>query len=143
MPTTTKTSGRKIARLDPHRYAELLAAALPVRIEKAEQHQRMLAFAEKLIRKGERLSQEEVALLKLLAHLIEEYEHRMYQPRKATPHEVLLDLMEVNELKQSDLWSVLKSKSVTSEIVNCKRGISKANAKALAEFFHVSAEVFL
>ena len=143
MPTTTKTSGRKTVKLNQRRYAELLAAALPVKIETATQHQRMLAFAEKLIHKGEQLSPEEVTLLKLLAHLIEEYEHRIYQPRKATPLEVLLDLMEVNELKQSDLWPVLKSKSVTSEIINGKRGISKANAKALAEFFHVSAEVFL
>lgn len=130
-------------RLDPHRYAELLAAALPVKIETEEQHKRMLAFTEKLFKKGEECSPEEDALLKLLVHLIQEYEQRVFQPEEATPLEVLTELMDARGLKQSDLWPVLNSKSVTSEIVNGKRGISKANAKALAEFFHVPVEVFL
>lgn len=130
-------------RLNPKRYAELLAAALPVKIETDEQHQRMLAFADKLIDKAEQRSPEEDALLKLLAHLIQEYEQRVFQPEAASPLEVLTELMKARELKQSDLWPVLNSKSVTSEIVNGKRGISKANAKALAEFFHVPVEVFL
>ncbi len=130
-------------RLNAQRYAELLAAALPVKIETEEQHKRMLAFTEKLFKKGEECSPEEDALLKLLIHLIQEYEQRVFQPEEATPLEVLTELMDARGLKQSDLWSVLNSKSVTSEIVNGKRGISKANAKALAQFFHVPVEVFL
>lgn len=130
-------------RLNAQRYAELLAAALPVRIETEEQHKRLLVFTEKLFKKGEDCSPEEDALLKLLVHLIQEYEQRVYQPEEATPQEVLIELMDARGLKQSDLWSVLNSKSVTSEIVNGKRGISKANAKALAQFFHVPVEVFL
>ncbi len=130
-------------RLNPQIYAELLAAALPVRIETEEQHKRLLAFTEKLFKKENDASPEEDALLKLLVHLIQEYEQRVYQPEQATPQEVLTELMAARDLKQSDLWPVLNSKSVTSEIVNGKRGISKANAKALAEFFHVPVEVFL
>jgi HTH-type transcriptional regulator/antitoxin HigA len=130
-------------KLNPQRYAELLTAALPVKIETEEQHQRMLAFADKLIDKSERRTPEEDVLLKLLVHLIQVYEQQAYQPEQATPQEVLIELMEARGLKQSDLWAVLNSKSVTSEIVNGKRGISKTNAKALAEFFRVSVEVFL
>ncbi|MBL8191665.1 MAG: transcriptional regulator [Acidobacteria bacterium] len=143
MPNTTKTSGKRIVRLNPQRYAELLVAALPVKIETDEQHERLLAFADKLIDKGEQRSPEEDAMLNLLVYLIQEYEQRVYQPEQATPLEVLTELMAARDLKQSDLWPVLNSKSVTSEIVNGKRGISKANAKALAEFFHVPVEVFL
>ena len=143
MPNTIKTSGKRIVRLNPQRYAELLVAALPVKIETEEEHKRMLAFTEKLFKKGEQCSPEEDVLLKLLVHLIQDYEQRVYQPEQATPQEVLIELMAARGLKQSDLWAVLNSKSVTSEIVNGKRGISKANAKALAEFFHISAEVFL
>ena len=143
MPNTIKTSGKRTVRLNPQRYAELLAAALPVKIETEQQHERMLAFADKLIDKGEQRSPEEDTLLNLLVHLIQDYEQKTYQPEQATPQEVLIELMEAGGLKQSDLYPVLNSKSVTSEIVNGKRGISKANAKALAEFFHVSAEVFL
>ncbi len=130
-------------RLNLQRYAELLAAAVPMRIENASQHQRLLALANKLIRKGAQLSFEEEALLKLLALLIEEYEHRLYPPEKATALEVLTELMAARELKQTDLLPVFKSKSVIAEIVSGKRGISKANAKALAEFFHVPADLFL
>lgn len=130
-------------RLNQQLYAELLTAAMPVRIETEEQHKRLLAFTEKLFKKGEACSLEEDTLLKLLVHLIQEYEQRVYQPEQATPLEVLTELMDARGLKQSDLWSVLNSKSVTSEIINGKRGISKANAKALAKFFHVSVELFL
>ncbi|RUR74856.1 type II toxin-antitoxin system HigA family antitoxin [Chlorogloeopsis fritschii PCC 9212] len=52
-------------------------------------------------------------------------------------------LMEVRGIKQSDLVGIIGSKGVVSEIVNGKRGISKAQAKALAEFFHVSLELFI
>lgn len=117
--------------------------SLPAKIENEEQHEQALAVTDELMRKGENCSSEEDALLKLLVHLIQEYEQRVYQPEQATPLEVLTELMAARDLKQSDLWPVLNSKSVTSEIINGKRGISKANAKALAEFFHVSVEVFL
>ena len=143
MPNTIKTSGKRTVRLNPQRYAELLSAALPVKIETEEQHKRMLAFTDKLMDSGEQRRPEEDTLLKLLVHLIQDYEQRVYQPEQATPQEVLIELMAARGLRQSDLWAVLNSKSVTSEIVNGKRGISKANAKALAEFFHISAEVFL
>ena len=143
MPNTIKTSGKRIVRLNPQRYAELLVAALPVLIETEDQHERLLAFADKLIGKGEQRSSEEDAMLNLLVYLIHEYEQRVYQPEPATPLEVLTELMAARDMKQSDLWSVLNSKSITSEIINGKRGISKANAKALAEFFHVPVEVFL
>lgn len=143
MPNTIKTSGKRIVRLNRQRYAELLVAALPVRIETEEQHERLLLFADKLIDKGEQRSLEEDVMLNLLVHLIQEYEQRVYQPEQASPLEVLTELMAARDMKQSDLWPVLNSKSVTSEIINGKRGISKANAKALADFFHVPVEVFL
>jgi HTH-type transcriptional regulator / antitoxin HigA len=143
MPNMTKTIGRRTVRFDPQRYAELLAAALPVKIETEEQKTRLLTFADKLIDKGEQRTAEEDALLKLLAHLIGDYERRVYQPEQAAPQEVLIELMEARGLKQSDLLPVLNSKSVISEIVNGKRGISKTNAKSLAEFFHVPVDVFL
>ncbi len=43
--------------------------------------------------------------------------------------------MDARGLKQSDLVEVISSKRVVSEIVNGKRSISKAQAKALGEFF--------
>jgi len=51
--------------------------------------------------------------------------------------------MEMNRLKQADLLSVFGSSGIASEVINGKREISKAHAKALAKFFHTSTDLFL
>jgi HTH-type transcriptional regulator/antitoxin HigA len=145
MLNTTRTSGSNIAkaRIDRRKYASLLASTLPEIIETEEQNDRLLGIAEGLIDKGDKMSPEEVKLLKLLSHLIHEFEQRYYKPEDATPVEVLTELMAANGLKQSDLTHIFGSKGITSEVINGKREISKANAKALANFFNVSADLFL
>jgi HTH-type transcriptional regulator / antitoxin HigA len=145
MLSTTKKNGRKTAaiKIDPRRYGRLLAKVLPVRIETQEEGDRMLLEAEKLLNKGERRTPEEDALLNLLVHLIERFERDFYHLEEATPHEVLRELMAARGLRQSDLLHIFRSKGIASEVINGKRSISKAQAKALAEFFHVSAEVFI
>lgn len=125
------------------RYKRLLSRIMPVVIQTEEENDRMLAEAEKLMAKGENLSPEEDALLRLMATLIQDFEEKFYQPREATPLEILLHLMEARDLKQSDLLEVFGSKGVASEVVNGKRSISKTQAKALAKFFGVSADLFI
>jgi HTH-type transcriptional regulator/antitoxin HigA len=49
--------------------------------------------------------------------------------------------MEARSLTQKDLWKIFGSKGSTSEVFHGKRSISKTQAKRLAEFFHVSAEL--
>ena len=51
--------------------------------------------------------------------------------------------MEARNVKQSDLVGILGAIGVTSEVINGKRSISKAQPKVLAEFFHVSPALFL
>jgi antitoxin component HigA of HigAB toxin-antitoxin module len=46
-------------------------------------------------------------------------------------------------LRQSDLPPIFGSRGYASNMRNGKRGISKGKAKELAEFFHVSPELFL
>ncbi|MBI3693471.1 MAG: transcriptional regulator, partial [Acidobacteria bacterium] len=58
------------------------------------------------------------------------------------PHEMLRFLMEQRRLRQRDLLHIFGSRSVASAVVN-ERGISKAQAKALGAYFHISPEVFL
>ncbi len=145
MQNTTKKNGRKIvgSNINPQRYGRLLARVLPVRIETEEENARLILEAEKLIDKGDLRTPEEDALLNLLAHLIQQFEQKFYHPEGATPHEVLSELMAAREVKQSALWHLFGSKGVASEVINGKRGISKAQAKALADFFHVSAALFI
>lgn len=52
-------------------------------------------------------------------------------------------LMDQRGLRQADLVPVLGTRTQVSEIVSGKRGISKAQAKRLAEFFHTSVELFI
>lgn len=142
----TGESGRMntvVRRIDPVRYRRLLSRTMPVVIETEEENARMLATVEKLMQKGEKLSAEEEKLLKLLARLIEDFEERFYQPSEATPLEVLTHLMEARGVKQSQLWEVFGSKGIASEVLNGKRGISKTHARALANYFHVPAELFI
>ncbi|MDJ0688615.1 MAG: hypothetical protein QNJ41_08900 [Xenococcaceae cyanobacterium MO_188.B32] len=44
---------------------------------------------------------------------------------------------------QADLVGVIGSSGVVSEVVNGKRSISKAQAKALREYFKVSPSLFI
>ena len=96
-----------------------------------------------MLAKGDKLSFEENALLELLGKLIADFEAKFYQPREASPQEVLLELMNARGLKQKDLAEVLGSKSRVSEVISGKREITKTQAKAIANFFNVSAELFI
>src|SRR2546423_12181307 len=132
-----------VRRLDPARYKRLLSQTMPVIIETEEENERMLKVIEKLMDKGEQLSPEEEKLLKLLTRLVEDFEERYYHPRNASPLEVLQHLMESRAVKQTHLWEVFGSKGIASEVLNGKRGISKTHARALADYFHVSADLFI
>ena len=52
-------------------------------------------------------------------------------------------LMEARNLALKNLWKVFGSKGTASEVFHGKRSISKAQAKRLAAFFHVSVELFI
>ncbi|MBD1846471.1 helix-turn-helix domain-containing protein [Cyanobacteria bacterium FACHB-63] len=128
--------------IDKKRYSSLLEEAQPQVIKTEEAYARALEQVEALI-EAEELSPEQEALLDLLATLIEAYEAVQYPTENSTPLEVLSYLMEVREMKQSDLAEIIGSKGHASEILNGKRGISKSQAYALGEAFHVSHSLFI
>ena len=134
-------------RLDTRKYSRLLAKAQPRAITSEEENERLLALVDQLMSKGEEnLTPEESALFDLLVALIEKFETEHYhleRNSRSTPLTILRELMAARDLKQSDLWKVFGSKGLTSEVLNGKRAISKSKAEALAEFFHVSAELFI
>ncbi len=67
-----------------------------------------------------------------------------YPLPQTTPHVMLHSLLEQRELKQRDLLPMFGgSRGLTSEVFSGKRAVSKAQAKKLAEFSHVSIEVFI
>ena len=134
-------------QFDPRKYSRLLARTLPRTISSEEENARMLAIVNRIMAKGEEnVSPEESVLLDLLFTLIEKFEQEHYEIEvrgSATPVSILKELMEARGLQPNDLWEVFGSKGLTSEVLNGSRGISKNKAKALAEFFHVSVELFI
>jgi HTH-type transcriptional regulator / antitoxin HigA len=124
-------------------YASLLGDVLPKVIESEEENELFLAEVEKLMAFGEDLTPEQLQLMNLLVSLIEQFEEQHYSLHPATPLEVLNELVLQRDLKQKDLVPVFGSQGITSEVLNGKRSISKAQAKALGDFFHVSPALFL
>ena len=88
-------------------------------------------------------SPEEVALAALLERLVMAYDDERHPMPEIKPHKMVKYLMDQRGLKQADLVPLLGSRSQVSDLVNGKRAISKAQVKKLAEYFHISAELFL
>jgi len=129
--------------LDPIAYGKLLALELPRPIQNDREFYRMVARLEELDFAKRKLTREEGALREILAALIEVYDEEHHHVPEQRPYETVKYLMEQRGLKQADLVPVLGSRAQVSDLVNGKRGISKAQAKKLAEYFGVSAEIFL
>jgi HTH-type transcriptional regulator/antitoxin HigA len=125
-------------------YAELLALTLPKAIETEAENERALEIVNQLMTKGEKkLTAEEHVLLRMLVLLIEEFEKKAYPISRAEPHEVLKTLLENRDLQQVDLLPIFGARSNVSAVLAGKRPIGKGQAKALAEFFNVSTDLFI
>ena len=122
-------------------YSNLLAEIAPKAIETEDEYDRLLAIAERLTF-AKNSTPEERILYKLLVTLIEVYETENY-PIESEPHEILQHIMESSGTRQADLVGIIGSSGVVSEVVNGKRAISKAQAKALGDYFKVSPSLFI
>jgi len=129
--------------IDNKKYARVLAKVLPRVITTDEEHERMLAAVEKLMDKSEHRTAEEDTALDLMVRLIKDYEEEHHPLPDPTPHEMLVYLMEQRGLKQADLLPIFKSRGYVSDVINEKRAISRSHARQLAEFFKVSANLFI
>jgi HTH-type transcriptional regulator / antitoxin HigA len=122
---------------------DLLSQALPSLIETDAEYQRLLAITESLhFNKNRTL--EEQKIYRLLVTLIEIYESQQYSIPASTPQEILQHIMDSSGLRQTDIAEIIGASSdVVSQIVNGKRAISKAQAKALGNQFKVSPSLFI
>ena len=129
--------------IDERKYARVLAKVLLRVINSDEEHERMLAEIEKLMDRGERRTIEEDAALDLMVRLVQDYDREHHPLADPSPNEMLAYLMEKRGLRQVDLVPIIKSRGYVSDIINGRRAISKAHARQLAEFFKVSADLFI
>jgi HTH-type transcriptional regulator/antitoxin HigA len=131
-----------VPQINEARYARLLVRILPRPIRTEEENKRTTALLLELDERDD-LSPEEEQLAEMLAMLIQDFEAKHYPLPPVPPHEALKSLMEERGLRHRDVWPVLGNKGATSEILNGKRSISKAQAKKLADFFRVPVELFI
>ncbi|MGH9938705.1 MAG: helix-turn-helix domain-containing protein, partial [Blastocatellia bacterium] len=117
----------------------------PQKITTKKQHQEMSKIVTSLMRKGdEGRTPEEDKILTLIFTLIAEYERTQYPDYRGTTADLLKGLMEERGLRQRDLLPLFNnSRSYVSDVLNGRRGLSKAQAVKLAGFFNVRVEVFL
>ena len=123
-------------------YAELLAQTLPRVIHSEEENEHFLKLLLELEHRSDEWTPAESKLAELLTLLIEEFEEKNYQLKAASPIDVLVELMDVNNLKQKDLVGIFATESVVSEILSGKRSLTVDHITRLSERFHVSPAVF-
>lgn len=133
----------QVRRFNKRKYGELLAESVPTVVRTEAEYDHALEQIETLLKKGGRISAEQERLLDLISTLVEKYEDEHFPIEPSAPHEILQHLMEARGLKQKDIVHLFGSSGRASEAINGHRPISKIQAKALADFFHVSTDLFL
>ena len=126
---------------NPESYGKLLAEYQPKIITTEEENEQAIALAQNLEHRPNRTPEEEM-LLELLVTLIEKFEETHYPIPQGTPHSMLMHLMDAREITPEALAEVIGSLEVALQIVNGDRTISKTQAEALADYFHVDASLF-
>jgi antitoxin component HigA of HigAB toxin-antitoxin module len=125
-------------------YQTLLQQFVPRLISSEPAYQRTLMQIDGLIRKAKR-SRADDDLLELLATLVEQYQIRQgYTAAELSPRDRLAGLIKARQLTQTELSRASQVPRTTiNEILASRRGISKANALRLANYFGVPAEEFI
>lgn len=126
--------------IDAKQYGRILSRELPRAIRNGRDLAKAVARLDELDRRDDRLTPEERELAELYTALIEAYEDDHYPVPRAAPGAFLRALLEHRGMAQAAIATLLGGSGHTSEILNGKRSISKAQAKKLAGFFGVPAD---
>ncbi len=129
--------------IDGRRYGKILSRELPRAIRTDADLKRAIARLEQLDSRHDSLKPEERELAELYTALIEAYEDQHYPVPHVQPNKFLEALLQQRELTQADISHLLGGSGHASEVISGKRSISKTQAKKLAEFFALSADLFI
>ena len=96
------------------------------------------------VRDEDRLDKGQKAYLDALTQFVGDYEeqHHRIESGRMTPLDALKYLMRENGMKPIDLGKLLGNRSIASQILNGKRGLSKTHIAILSERFRVDAGLF-
>jgi HTH-type transcriptional regulator / antitoxin HigA len=126
---------------NPESYGKLLAEYQPKTITTEEENEQAIKLALTLEHRPNRTPEEEM-VLELLVTLIEKFEESHYPIPQGTPNSMLIHLMDAGDITTEALAEVIGSLEVVREIVKGERTITKIQAAALADYFHVDASLF-
>jgi len=127
---------------DANIYSSLLSKYQPRIIKTEEENEIFLEIVEELLSRPN-LTPEEDTLLEMLVKLIEDFEDKHYQLNSSTPQSRLAHLMDARSLEPEDLVEIMGSSEAVVEVINGRLEISKKQAEALGDFFHVDPGLFL
>lgn len=124
-------------------YEELLREIQPRPIRSAAALERTYKLIDRLMSQA-RLSRSESEMLEMLSILVEQYESIEHPTPELPPPELLAHLLDVRGVSRADVARETGiARSIVTEILGGRRGISRVNMNRLAKFFDVSPGVFL
>lgn len=135
-----------LAKKASDRYFSLVKLFPLVPIKSEKHYDAAIAFLNRLAIRDERsLDAGERDYLEALTRFVEDYEqqHHRIEASRLKPLDALKYLMEQNRMRAIDLGRLLGSRSVASQILRGKRGLSKTHILLLADRFKVEAGLFL
>jgi HTH-type transcriptional regulator/antitoxin HigA len=125
----------------PKGYSALLKTRVPRPIRSGKDYEARLAEVSELMAVDRGPAESEY--LALLGVLVAAYETEHVKLPKATPLQILHELMNARGMRQADLAKLIGSSGTASEIYTGKRRISIGVARKLAQHFSVSAGLFV
>jgi HTH-type transcriptional regulator / antitoxin HigA len=123
-------------------YSQLVAEVTPKVIETEDEYEQFLVVAERLTFKQEQ-TPEESALYDLVTMLVETYEAQHYEIDRSSPAEVLEHIIESSGIDRVDLVEIFGDSETLEQILAGRELINTSQAKALAERFKLSPQIFL
>jgi HTH-type transcriptional regulator / antitoxin HigA len=124
-------------------YQSLLLDFTPRPIRTDGEYRRAMRQIDRLM-KAERLSRAESQLLELLSTLVEQYESLEHPTPPVCQAELLCHLIDARGVSQADVARAAGvPRSVITNVLKGRRGISQANVVRLARYFHVSPAAFI
>lgn len=123
-------------------YSELINQFPLVEIANDSVHRQALAVVNKYIGNKE-LTTGQIAYLKVLTTLIDQYEEERYPISAMSAREIIKSLMDFNNLKQADLIPYFGSRSQVNDFLVGRRELSKDQIRRLAKAFSISTDSLL
>jgi len=115
-------------------------------IDSEKENKQALVLSERLIEfiNGSKSQPEGVVqYFKTLSHLIHTYENSKFKINRSTGREMLAYLMELHDLKQTDLAKEVGGQPVVSALLKGSRVLNTKQIKSLSKRFNVSPIVFI